>query len=243
MTEVGWPVNVNTKILDSTTISIGEGGFVEDSSSNGFKYRRATSLANPNKYQVTMDFDWLTKDANGLSEYDRFVRWFEYKHQYGANPFWFDSITRFSINGPVYDGSGNIVQCKYKISSALNCQKSGFSMRVTMTWEEVYVGIIEIQEDQLVLDRTEGKLGEITLVFSTKITTTLSPTSHYFYYAIAGTTNPDNFIALPSATRTRSKTEKSVTFYMDMSALVTGVPYTIIVDRQFRDSTKCTFIA
>lgn len=244
MISVGWPVNVNTKIIDSTTISIGEGGFIEDQSSNGFKYRRATSLASPDKYNVTMDFNWLEKDENGLSEFDRFVRWFKYKHQYGANPFWFDSIARFSINGPVYDDSGNVVQCKYKIASALNTQKSGFCMRVTMTWEEVYVGEIEYTEKDLTLDRLEGKKGEITLVYNRPFTTeTPTPEWYSFSYAVAGTTDISQFTPLPQATRVRCKTHNSVTAYIDMSELTDGEAYTVCVGDELTDNTKVTFVA
>lgn len=139
---ISWLNSVNRRILDQTQINIGEGGFVEDKSSNGeFKERRLTSLAVPDTFNVVMDFDWLVKDQNGMSEFDRFVYWYKYTHKRGVNPFWFDSITRFGVNTSIEDttGLGN-GKCQYKITSGLKPQKSGFSYRVTMTWEEVYSG-------------------------------------------------------------------------------------------------------
>lgn len=243
METVGWPINVNDKILDATTISIGESGFIEDASSNGFKYRRATSLASTDKYNVTMDFDWLEKDANNLSEFDRFVRWYKYKHQYGANPFWFDSIARFSINGPLYDDSGNIVQCKYKIAGPLNCQKSGFSMRVTMPWEEVYAGVVNIADEIPVLDHLEAKNGEIVMIYTQPLTYTPTPDSLTFSYAPAGTTDINEFTDFSEPKRVRAVSDKVISVEVDMGDLIVGQAYTISADYQLTASHKVTFVA
>lgn len=170
---ITWADNVNTRILDQTQINIGDGGFVEDKGSNGeFKERRLTSLAVPDTFSVQMDFDWLVKDQYGLSEFDRFVTWYKYVHKRGTKPFWFDSITKFNVNGsinPVNPITGQTEKCQYKITSGLKPVKSGFSYRVTMTWEEVYSGPgILIEPPTLAPDHMLVENGHITLFFNHK---------------------------------------------------------------------------
>lgn len=183
MSVISWRTDVNTKILDSTTITVGENGWVEDTTSNGYKQRRATSLVNSTKFQVTMDFNWLEKDANGNSEFDRFVNWYKYRHAYGTNPFYFESIDRFNINGAVLGSDGKPVMCRYKISSAPNFTKSGFCMRCTMTWEEVYGGIIEIATPVFSVDHISATRGKIGVLYTEVPSEYPSPTSHTFYYS------------------------------------------------------------
>ena len=150
---ISWPTYVNQNVLEDTSITIGDGGFVEDSNSNGFKDRRLTALAVPDKFNVVMDFDWIKLDERGLSEYDRFVDWYKYNHKRGVNPFWFPSITKH----PVTSLRGEDVEkrCLYKITSALTPQPSGFSMRISMTWEEVFSGIINIPVQTSRIDKIE----------------------------------------------------------------------------------------
>lgn len=166
MSVISWRTDVNTKILDSTSITIGENAWVEDSSSNGYKMRRAKSLVNSNKFQVTMDFNWLDKDKNGDSEFDRFCNWYKFRHEYGSNPFYFESIERFNINGPVLASDGNPLMCQYVITSAPSFQKSGFCMRCTMTWEEVYSGIIQVNTPTFAVDALLAERGKLYLTFT-----------------------------------------------------------------------------
>lgn len=171
MKVVGWPNNVNMKILAETSITTGEGGFVEDSSSNGHKERRATSLVTPRKYNVTMDFDWggagsefqSPRDANGLTEYDRFENWYKFVHQKGTCPFWFPCITKQSIDNLQPDERSTM--CLYKITSTMNESQSGYSQRITMTWEEVYSGIINIPYQVITLTSVSGRNGKAKLFF------------------------------------------------------------------------------
>ena len=164
MAVVSWRTDVNKCILDSTTITMGEGGLKEDSSDNGYKLRRATALASPVKYSVTMDFDWLEKDSDGNSEFDRFQTWYKYRHQYGTNPFWFPNISKFNINGTVTNSNGKTQMCQYIITSAPSFSKSGFCMRCTMTWEEVYTGIIAAEIPSLEYSAIQAENGLITLI-------------------------------------------------------------------------------
>lgn len=170
---ISWAQNVNKKILDSTQITIGEGGYVEDKSANGeFEERRLTSLAVPDTFNVVMDFNWLEKDEYGQSEFDRFVNWYKYVHKRGTKPFWFDTITDFDINGAI--NKINPVtkeesKCQYKITSSLKPVKSGFCYRVTMTWKEVYSGAgILVQQNEIVPDRMTVDNGHIQLYFNHK---------------------------------------------------------------------------
>lgn len=178
MEVIGWPTNVNNRILIETTITTGEGGKVEDTSSNGFKETRATSLVTPKKYNVKMDFDWggagsefqYPKDNYGLTEYDRFIRWYQFEHQKGAKPFWFPCITKQSID--VLNPTQKSGMALYKITSSLNEQQSGYSQSITMTWEEVYSGIINMPTQTLEMMSVAGKNGRIKCGFNVIPSTT-----------------------------------------------------------------------
>lgn len=137
MNVIGWPSNVNQKVLSDTTIITGDGGFKEDKSDNGWSQRRANSFIYPDKYNVVMDFDWEIEDINGMTEYNRFLNWYKFISANGANVFEFPSINKqLNING-------SAKMCHYKITSPLNQTESGSCMRITMTWEEVFSGYIE----------------------------------------------------------------------------------------------------
>lgn len=162
METTGWPSGVNQFISDETTIDTAEGGIVEDSNSNGYKDRRANSLALGNTYPVVMYFNWdgnskvYPTDRYGLTEYDRFDRWYKFVHKRGTKPFWFPSITKQNIDVlKELDENGRPVTTQmalYKITSAPKYSKSGLDMKATMTWEEVYSGVIEVQKDTKIYD-------------------------------------------------------------------------------------------
>lgn len=180
---IAWAENVNKKILDSTQIKIGEGGYVEDKGENNsvVKERRLTSLYSPDKFEVQMDFNWLDKDENGMSEFDRFVSWYKYVHQRGVKPFWFPSITKFNTRGPIekinpITGEKSSL-CQYKILSDIKPVKSGFCFRCSMTWEEVYSGPgVIISKSENIPDRLNIENGKV---------------SCFFLYPIEGLTSQD----------------------------------------------------
>lgn len=179
---IGWPVGVNTVILDSTNGTVGETGVKELNTDNGLTERRLTTFITPRSYNVTMDFDWAEKDENGLSEFDRFEQWFAYRHQSGSNPFWFDSISKFNVNGSLKDSDGRPVQCQYVIAKGYQFTKSGYSMRVTMTWKEVYSGIVSYEEPDPILDFINAENGYITVFYTNKLSEIPTLTAHNFYY-------------------------------------------------------------
>lgn len=151
---IGWATGVNKKILDSTSISIGDKGFVEDSGdSSSFTERRLNTLYAPDTYNVFMDFDWAVKDEDGNSELDRFVNWYKYRHKRGVNPFEFPSISKFNVYG-------STKTCYYQITSPLAMQKSGYCMRVSMTWKEYYSGIIEIPDVEISVNGVNISVGQ-----------------------------------------------------------------------------------
>ena len=199
MKTIGWPNNVNMHILAETSITTGDGGTVEDSSSNGFKSRRATSLVTPRKYNVTMDFDWggdgsefqFPKDSNGFTEYDRFERWFQFEHRKGTNPFWFPCITKQAIDNLRPNEQSKM--CLYKITSSLNESQSGFSQRITMTWEEVYSGIINVASQDIQAVSVSGINGKAKLVLNGIPTTTPLVTD----LKIEISTNSKDFTTIP----------------------------------------------
>lgn len=169
MQVTSWPNNVNKKILSETSITIGEGGFIEDQESNGWQERRLTSMATPDSFQVVMDFDWGGEDPiypeiNGKTEYDRFIKWYKFIHKRGTNPFWFPCITKHPVNN-IYD-TDKSEMCLYKITSTLNVQTSGLSQRVTMTWKEVYSGTINIQNPMAMLDHVVPFPDRMEVIFS-----------------------------------------------------------------------------
>lgn len=160
---IDWPQCVNKRILDTTSFTIGDGGYTEDKADSGaFAERALSTLFSPDTFEVQMDFSYMEKrDDNGrlidelsdewdsaLSEYERFVKWYKYDHKRGVNPFIFPKISRFNVN----DLDGNRPFCQYAITSALKPSKSGYCMRVSMTWKEVFSGIIQILDITAELD-------------------------------------------------------------------------------------------
>lgn len=170
MNVIGWPNNVNQKILSDTGITIGDGGFIEDQNANGWQDRRLTALAIPDSFQVTMDFDWggddalFPRDLDGFSEYDRFMRWYKYSHKRGSNPFWFPCITKHPVSNLLEIDTSKM--CLYKITSSLSVKDMGLTSRITMTWKEVYSGIIEVPEQELLIDRLKPHADYTEVVFN-----------------------------------------------------------------------------
>ncbi|MBQ0111954.1 MAG: hypothetical protein KBT03_02380 [Bacteroidales bacterium] len=152
---IGWPVGVNRRILDSTSIVVGDKGYVEDSGDQAsFTERRLVSLYAPDTYNVSMDFNWEDKDENGESELDRFVKWYKFRHKRGVNPFEFPSISKFNSFGATKT-------CYYTITGPLQLQKSGYCMRVTMAWKEFYSGVIEIPDKVIRPISTQLSVGQV----------------------------------------------------------------------------------
>ena len=63
MSYVGWPTKVNRSVLDSTQATVGEGATKEESLETGKKRSKMTVSNAPKKFNVTMRFNYVDKDA------------------------------------------------------------------------------------------------------------------------------------------------------------------------------------
>lgn len=177
----GWPTNVNKIILDATTITVGENALRTDELENGMKRSIQKGCYVSDKYSVTMDFDWITVGSDGKTEYQRFLEWYKYVHKNGSVPFEFPSIIYSPQTGVEYvddNNSFNKVEY-YKITSEIQGSKYGESVRVTMTWESVYFGTVNISSTAPVFDRVQNcKQISLDVVFTGEFS--ISPVSSQF---------------------------------------------------------------
>lgn len=191
MSYIGWATNVNKIILDSTNITVGNGAIVSDTlESGGQKKSRLISANPPDKYQVTMSFNCDDKDVDhdgnyvgdGLTEYERFMAWFKYRHCYGANPFQFPAIlinsnqnrtasteeTEHIIhrieNG---DTTAKLPDLEYYIiTSSVEGNKEGHDQKVTMTWETYATGAYTIPDDEASVKSIVAENGYVDVVLT-----------------------------------------------------------------------------
>lgn len=143
----GWPVDVNKIILEQSSIKYGQNALKTDELENGHKRSRKRGYYVPDVYSIVMEFDWVNKKEDGKTEYQRFIEWYKYTHEYGAIPFEFPQIGYSAHTGIlVYDSQEEAyfpVEY-YKITSEVEGNKSGDCIQIKMTWETVYGGIINI---------------------------------------------------------------------------------------------------
>lgn len=146
---IGWAPNVNKIILDSTTISVGKDATKKSEAGTGKKPTVLKGSFVPTEYAVEMDFNWVEiVEGTGKTEYQLFLEWYEYDHKYGTVPFAFPKILYSQNTGiKVIDEENKSFDFEYyKITSAIEGQKSGFDIRVKMTWQNVYSGVVVIPD-------------------------------------------------------------------------------------------------
>lgn len=165
---IGWRTDVNRIILDSSSLTFGDGAIKSDELDSGGKRTRLKSQFPSEKYSITMEFDWITPDSNGKTEFQRFYEWYKYDHKYGSVPFEFPKILYSPNTGIKYidDISKYSINEYYRITSAVEGNKSGQSIQVKMTWESVYVGTIQyteekINSDDILINATNGYIDVI----------------------------------------------------------------------------------
>jgi hypothetical protein len=193
---ISWPNNVNKIIIDSTSITVGENATVEDSlEAGGQKKKRLVSANPPDKYNVTMNFDCVTKGQDGYTELERFYIWYKHIHCYGVNPFEFPAmlINSNRLTGESQEDTEYIVKRianhdptaklpdneHYIITSAVEGSKSGNDQQVTMTWEtyatdaftvsgntSVYIGWAS-DVNKIVIDSSTVTVGDGAVVADT----------------------------------------------------------------------------
>lgn len=180
---IGWASNVNKIIIDSTSITVGEGATVEDGLEAGGQKKKRLVSANPaDKYNVTMNFNFVDKDSNGLTELERFYAWYKYAHCYGVNPFIFPAIL---INSNRQEGESqedieHIIQRiangdptaklpdneYYIITSAVEGSKSGHDLQMTMTWETYATGSFTIPDETSTIQRISAENGCVDVILT-----------------------------------------------------------------------------
>lgn len=180
---IGWASNVNKIIIDSTSITVGEGATVEDGLEAGGQKKKRLISANPaDKYNVTMNFNFVDKGSDGLTELERFYAWFKYVHCYGVNPFIFPAIL---INSNRQEGESqedieHIIQRiangdptaklpdneYYIITSAVEGSKSGHDLQMTMTWETYATGSFTIPDEESTIQRIEAQNGYLDVILT-----------------------------------------------------------------------------
>ena len=180
---IGWATNVNKVIIDSSSVTVGEGAVIEDGlEAGGQKKKRLISANPPDKYSVTMNFNFVDKDENGLTELERFYSWYKFSHCYGVNPFLFPAIL---INSNRQEGEGqedveHIIQRiangdptarlpdneYYIITSAIEGSKSGTELQITMTWETYATGAFTIPDEESEVIRIEAHNGYIDVILT-----------------------------------------------------------------------------
>lgn len=161
---IGWATGVNRTIYDDTSFTFGENALKNDELENGLKRSRKRGAFCPDKYPVKMYFDWVNEvilhryDSHGeiipgqdihtgKTEFQLFTEWYKYRHKFGSVPFEFPHILYSQNTGitVVDEHANNSTVEYYKITSAVNGNKSGESIEVNMTWESVYGGLVEIE--------------------------------------------------------------------------------------------------
>lgn len=191
MAYIGWATNVNKVILDSTTITVGDGATVQDAlETGGQKKSRLVSATPADRYQVTMLFNCVDKgvDHDGAwvgdnyTEYERFMRWFKYRHCYGVNPFKFPAILINSnqqrsasteelehITNRIENGdlTAELPDYEYyRITSAAEGSKTGHDQQISMTWETVATGAFSIPDNEVTVMTIAAENGYVDILLS-----------------------------------------------------------------------------
>jgi hypothetical protein len=156
---IGWPTNVNQIIYDETSTEIGSSALIQEESQNGTLLQRNKNGFVPDIFKVVMLFDYTEKDSNGMTEIDRFIEWYKYKAKYGSVPFEFKTLITSS---DYYFGDNTV----YQITSSVVPAKDGLNMKVSMTWQSLFVGTITIPTTSAHIDHISAVNGRLTIVFT-----------------------------------------------------------------------------
>ena len=148
----------------------------------GQKKRRVVSANPPDRYSVTMSFNFVEEDENGLTELERFYAWYKFQHCYGTNPFEFPAILINSNRqkGVSQEELGHIIQRilngdptaklpdneHYVITSAIEGSKSGLDVEVKMTWETYATGSFTIPTEMPSVDHVSAENGYVDIILT-----------------------------------------------------------------------------
>ena len=151
---IGWPVGVSKVILSESSITMGDGATNTDNLESGGKRTELKGGYISDKYSVVMEYEWeAPMSQSGKTEYQAFCEWYKYKHKFGSVPFVFPKIVYSPQTGiEILDNPQNEPEYfeYYKITSGIsNAQRSGSKMKISMTWETVYGGIVQYTDPAL----------------------------------------------------------------------------------------------
>ena len=189
MAYCGWAVDVNKIILDSTSVSVGDGAKVTDElEAGGLKKSRLTCSNPPDRFSVVMEFDFSERkyDVNGrlYTEIELFWSWYKNVHKFGTVPFQFPAILINSNRqkgyaqsdieaGTLYDAKGNVVSRNlvpdteyYCITSAVDGSKNGLCQQVSMTWETYATGVLQVVDEGFGITAIKAHNGYVEVVMS-----------------------------------------------------------------------------
>ena len=191
-TLVGWATGVNQEILNETNGTVGEGAVTVHQRETGGSSSILNSSSVPEQFAVTMlfDNDPLNEDANGRTEYERFVLWFERISKYGTIPFEFPVLTH---SDPTQTTAG---MARYKIPEGkFSWSANGCYVKVTMKWEQVFYKafIIKNYEPEMLTSLICSN-GNIEVNFSSNMT--INPTFEQFTIEIKKDSKQSEIITL-----------------------------------------------
>lgn len=141
-----WATGVNKIILESSSISVGENATLEEETASGKKITILKGSFVPIRYSIEMEFDWVTPIKDGKTEYQLFLEWYQYRHKYGTVPFAFPKIIYSPQSGISNEDKNPSEYEFYSIKGAVKGAKHGNSVKVNMTWKNVYTGVISVSE-------------------------------------------------------------------------------------------------
>lgn len=163
MTIVSWPSGVNRIVTSESSVDLGRDGVKTDKSENGSEMSRPSSLGTPNIWSVSMWFsnakDDFYRQHNNKTEWKVFQEWFKFRTRNGVFPFHFSAID---------DPSDTTESAVYKIvgEGLPKGTPTGDQMKVTMTWKEVFTGVIEVPNYEPEADYIDVTSGQIDFRFT-----------------------------------------------------------------------------
>lgn len=186
MAYCSWATGVNKIILDSSSITVGDKAVVTDNlESGGIEKRRLLCSNPPDKYNVTMAFDFVEPKRDGLTELDLFYTWYKHVHKFGVVPFQFPAIllnsnrqlgysqeeitylfNRRKNNGETITEDDIPDHEYYCITSSVEGNKSGNCQEVKMTWQTYATGSIQVEDETFAIDRITSDNGSIEVVMT-----------------------------------------------------------------------------
>lgn len=144
---ITWATGVNKTILESSSILVGENATIQEETLSGKKITILKGSFVPKKYSIEMDFDWEKPIRGSKTEYQLFLEWYEYRHKFGTVPFIFPKIIYSPRTGIKIEDENSPCEYEYyKIEGSIDGVKHGSSVKVKMTWKEVYSGILSVAD-------------------------------------------------------------------------------------------------